>query len=124
MKYRLFHGTLLLAAAVLLVAQTPRHPPVLVADDGSVIPAHRSVHRKNGEAVTWGRQTAGQSSWYVRFAESPCREGAEFGSGRAARCTISVACQNAGDAACKSYPYSSSLSPTGPLHDPDIVVDR
>ena len=60
MKYRLFHETFLLAAAVLLVAQTP-HPPVLVADDGSVIPGHRSVHRKNGEEVRWGRQTAGQT---------------------------------------------------------------
>src|SRR5271157_758877 len=104
MKARLLCGTFLLAAAGLLVAQRPRSlPPVLMADDGSIIPAHRTSHRKSGETVNWGRQTSGQTTWYVRFAQSPCREGAEFGHDRATTCTISVACAKTGDAACKSY---------------------
>lgn len=124
MKTKLLCGTLLVAAAGLLVAQRPAPPPpVLMGDDGSIIAAHRTVHRKNGETVNWGRQTAGQRTWYVKFSQSPCREGAEFGHDRATACTISVACNKAGDAACKSYKYSSATSSTAAMHDPDIMVD-
>jgi hypothetical protein len=94
-----------------------------MADDGSIIAAHRTIHRKNGETVKWGRQTNGQRTWYVKFAESPCREGGEFGHDRNTSCTISVPCSKAGDAACKSYKYSSATASNSAMHDPDIVVD-
>jgi len=123
MKAKTLCGTLLAIAAGLLVAQPAPPPPVLMADDGSIIPAHRTTHRKNGDTVRWGRQTAGQRTWYVKFAQSPCREGAEFGHDRSITCTISVACNAAGDAACKSYKYSSATASNATMHDPDIVVD-
>ncbi len=112
----------MLAAAALLLAQPA--PPVLMADDGSIIAAQRTIHRKNGQTVRWARQRSGQTSWYVKFTESPCAEGAEFGSenGRAA-CTIKVNCNKAGDPGCKSYKYSSALSSGSTMHDPDVIVD-
>jgi len=123
MNARALWGVLPAIAAGLLVAQTAPPPPVLVGDDGSVIAAHQVVHRKNGETVRWGRQTAGQTTWYVKFAQSPCREGPEFGHDRSTTCTISVACNSAGDAACKSYKYSSATASNATMHDPEIVVD-
>jgi hypothetical protein len=123
MKARTLLGVLPVVAAGLLLAQPAAPPPLLMADDGSIIAAHRTVHRKNGDAVRWGRQTSGQRTWYVKFAQSPCREGAEFGHDRSTVCTISVACNSAGDAACKSYKYSSATASNSTMHDPDIVVD-
>ena len=98
MKRKLLRTALLLSAAGLLVAQRPAQSPVLMADDGSIIPAHRTIHRKNGETVNWSRRTTGQRSWYVKFAQSPCKEGDVFGSenGRTT-CTVAVACRNTGD---------------------------
>ncbi|MBZ5582049.1 MAG: hypothetical protein LAQ30_07550 [Acidobacteriia bacterium] len=124
MKRKLLRTALLLSAAGLLVAQRPAQSPVLMADDGSIIPAHRTIHRKNGETVNWSRRTTGQRSWYVKFAQSPCKEGDVFGSenGRTT-CTVAVACRNTGDPACKSYKYSSALSSQSTLHDPDVIVD-
>jgi hypothetical protein len=123
MKRKLFCGAFVLAAACALVAQAPRQSPVLMADDGSIIAAHRTIHRKKGETVSWGRQTAGRRTWYVKFTESPCQEGSEFGHDRNTTCTISVACDKAGDAACKAYKYSSATSVDGAKHDPTVVVD-
>jgi hypothetical protein len=123
MKLKLFSCGILLAAAGMLVAQRPRPAPVLVGDDGAVVPEHQTVHRKKGDTVDWGRRTAGQRTWYVKFDESPCAEGAEFGHDRGTSCTISVACNKAGDAACKSYRYRSALSAREQMHDPIIIVD-
>jgi hypothetical protein len=122
-KRRFWVAAFALGAASLLLAQRTPPPPALMGDDGAIIAAHRTIHRHRGETVTWARQTAGQTTWYVKFATSPCGEGAEFGHDRRTTCTISVACNNAGDAACKSYKYSSALSATAPMHDPDVVVD-
>jgi len=123
MKARTLWGLPLAVAAGLLVAQPTPPPPVLMADDGSIITAHRTIHRKNGQTVNWGRQTSGQRTWYVKFAQSPCGEGTEFGHDRTTTCTISVACAKAGDAGCKSYKYSSATASNATMHDPDIVVD-
>jgi hypothetical protein len=124
MKRKLLRGALLLSAAGFLVAQRAPQSPVLMADDGTVVPAHRTIHRKTGETVTWARQTAGQRSWYVRFARTPCKEGSVFGTenGRTT-CTIAVKCSRAGDPSCV-YKYSSALSSQSTLHDPDVIVDQ
>ena len=123
-KKMLLGATLAMVAAGLLLAQRgPAPARALLADDGAVIAAHRAIHLKQGDTVTWGRQTAGQQTWHVQFVESPCQEGAEFGHDRRTTCTISVACYKAGDAACKTYHYRSALSAGAPDHDPDIVVD-
>ncbi len=124
MKRKLLRGALLLCAAGLLIAQRPAQSPVLMADDGTIIPAHRTIHKKTGETVTWARQTAGQRSWYVKFARTPCKEGDVFGSesGRTT-CTIAVTCPHTGDKSCV-YKYSSALSSQSTLHDPDVIVDQ
>jgi hypothetical protein len=124
MKRKLLLGTLVMAGAGALVGQRPpQSAPVLMQDDGAVASAQATVHRKVGETVSWGRQTAGQRTWYVRFAESPCAEGAEFGHDRQMTCTIRVACAKTGDPACKAYNYSSALSAGGAMHDPGVIVD-
>ena len=122
MKAKLVCGALALVTAALLLAQGPAGA-VLLGDDGAVIAAHQAIHRKNGQKVAWGRETAGQRTWFVKFAASPCKEGDTFGHDRATSCTIAVVCAHAGDAGCKAYKYSSAVSATAPRHDPVIVVD-
>jgi hypothetical protein len=123
-KIKFWVATVAICSAGLVLAQRTPPPPVLMDDDGSIIAAHRSIHRHRGETVNWGRQTAGQRTWYVNFGNgSPCQEGAEFGHDRSSTCTISVACNRPGDAACKSYPYSSATAANAAQHDPEIVVD-
>ncbi|MBI4873705.1 MAG: hypothetical protein HY822_03615 [Acidobacteria bacterium] len=90
-----------------------------IEDNGAVSVAHQKHHTKRGRKVVWTRKTGAAKSWFVVFAESPCAEGARFGSGEKSRvCTIR------NDAPAKSYKYSSATSPSGPLHDPEIVVDE
>ena len=61
--------------------------------------------------------------WYVKFDDSPCAEGKEFGSDRAKTCTIKVACHAKGDAGCNSYSYNSATGATASMQDPHVVVD-
>jgi hypothetical protein len=122
MKARIVCGSLAALTAALLFAQSQGGLAQL-DDNGAVIAAHQNLHRKNGQTVTWGRRTAGQSTWFVKFAQSPCKEGDTFGHDRAKSCTIAVACAKAGDPGCKSYQYSSALTAGGPQHDPVIIVD-
>lgn len=107
-----------IAAGLLLSGLTWAQEATLKIDDkGVVISADQTHHTKRGRKITWARQSGGGKSWYVEFAESPCVEGSKFGTGLGKVCTISP------DAAFKSYKYSSALSSSGPLHDPDVVVD-
>ena len=124
MRLRLVYAASLLALAALLVAQSPRRAPLLMADDGTIVAEHRSAHRRKGESVTWGRRTSGRTGWYVRFTDNrtPCQEGAEFGAGGATSCTIVATCDKAGSPDCV-YHYRSGLAADQRLHDPDIVID-
>lgn len=94
-----------------------------VDDSGQVLAQHQHHHAKVGQQVTWVRHSGASKPWYVKFTNSPCAEGSEFGSDRATTCTIQVACHAAGDAGCKSYPYTSSTGAAAALHDPDIIID-
>ena len=118
-----------IAVAVLLLgslasSQAP-NVQVQIDNNGAVIAAQQQIHVKNGQVVQWSRQTAG-GTWFVRFARSPCANGVtEFGSAapRPQTCRIAVTCIKNGDASC-SYHYASSLTPTGTMHDPDVIVDN
>ncbi len=116
-----------LAVATLLLfgssAARGQSTTLKIDDSGKVVAAHEHHHAKVGHKITWTRQTGKGKPWFVRFASSPCAEGAEFGSDRAKTCTIKVACSKAGDAGCKSYTYNSATGPNAQLNDPDIIVD-
>ena len=101
-----------------------QNPPVAVQmdDNGVVIPAHQQRHVRNGQVIRWARNTQG-AAWYVKFARTPCSNGAEFGSDRTQTCTVSARCARPNDASC-TYHYQSSLGPNQPPHDPDIIVDN
>jgi hypothetical protein len=94
-----------------------------IDDTGKVLKQHQEHHVKAGHKVTWLRHTGGAKPWYVKFDESPCAEGKEFGSDRGKTCTINVACQAKGDPGCKSYSYSSATGATAAMQDPHVVVD-
>jgi hypothetical protein len=94
-----------------------------IDDTGKVLKQHQEHHVKAGHKVTWLRHTGGAKPWYVKFDESPCAEGKEFGSDRGKTCTINVACQAQGDPGCKSYSYSSATGATAAMQDPHVVVD-
>jgi hypothetical protein len=117
------------AVAVLmgaLASSQGQQVPIQIDDNGVVIPAHQQRHAKNGQTLRWARQT-GAGSWHVVFRESPCANGTkEFGTvgGRRQTCTISVQCAKAGDPGCKTYHYTSALSPNATPHDPDVIVDN
>jgi hypothetical protein len=124
MKQDYFSGlglaALMLLGSSLAYSQTRLH----VDDDGKMIAAHQSHHTKSGKKVAWVRHTGSSKPWFVKFtADSPCKEGKEFGSDRAKTCTINVVCKAAGDPGCKSYQYESSTSPNVAAHDPEIIVD-
>jgi len=103
-------------------AQSTKHT-VHVDDTGTVIKKHQAIHVKNGHQVTWVRHTGAAKPWYVKFDESPCAEGGEFGSDRTKSCTVKVACHAQGDAGCKAYSYRSATGATASAHDPTVVVD-
>jgi hypothetical protein len=113
-------GALLLLGSNLAYGQ--KHQ-VNVGDDGQVVTQHQHMHAKAGHTINWRRATGGSKPWFVKFADSPCAEGSEFGSDRAKTCTIKVACKAAGDAGCKAYAYQSATGPNATLNDPDIIVD-
>jgi hypothetical protein len=94
-----------------------------IDDTGKVLQQHQEHHVKAGHKVTWLRHTGGAKPWYVKFDDSPCAEGKEFGSDRGKTCTINVACQATGDLGCKSYSYSSATGATAAMQDPHVVVD-
>ncbi len=94
-----------------------------IDDTGQVIKKHQTHHVKAGHKVTWLRHTGAGKPWYVKFDESPCAEGKEFGSDRGKTCTINVACHAKGDAGCKGYSYSSATGASASLSDPTVVVD-
>src|SRR5579864_5652048 len=94
-----------------------------IDDTGKVIKKHQVRHVKVGHKVTWLRHTGASKPWYVKFDDSPCAEGGEFGSDRGKTCTIKVACQAKGDAGCKAYSYNSATGATASLNDPTVVVD-
>jgi len=113
-------GTLLFFAASFAA---PQQHTLNIDDTGQVIKKHRVHHVKVGAKVTWVRQSGPANSWYVKFDESPCAEGGEYGSDRAKTCTINVACKAKGDAACKAYSYRSAIGATASMQDPTVVVD-
>jgi hypothetical protein len=94
-----------------------------IDDTGAVIKKHQEHHVKAGHKVTWLRVSDAKKSWYVKFDESPCAEGKEFGSDRAKTCTVKVACHAKGDAGCRAYSYSSATGATTSMSDPHVVVD-
>ena len=104
------------SAALLLGGLASGQNPVQaqIDDTGAVIPMHRALHVKTGRVVAWGRVTRG-GTWYVRFAKSPCANGAEFGHDRTLTCTIK--------ASPGTYHYQSGLAANQQMHDPDIIVD-
>ena len=112
-------GTLLF----LLPAFAQQQHTLNIDDTGQVIKKHRTHHVKVGHKVTWLRESGAGASWYVKFDESPCAEGAEYGSDRAQTCTINVACHAKGDKACKAYSYRSAIGASAAMQDPTVVVD-
>lgn len=87
-----------------------------IDDKGEVVRANQQHNAKNGHKITWQRQTGAAKSWYVTFAESPCAEGSEFGSGvKRTTCTISVACNATDITGCKACKYSSATRPSIPF---------
>lgn len=94
-----------------------------IDDTGQVIKKHQVHHVKVGHKVTWVRHSGAGKPWYVKFDESPCGEGAEFGSDRGKTCTVNVACHAKGDAGCKAYSYRSATGATASMQDPTVVVD-
>jgi hypothetical protein len=94
-----------------------------IDDTGQVIKKHRVHHVKVGHKVTWVRESGSANSWYVKFDQSPCAEGAEYGSDRAKTCTVNVACHAKGDAGCKAYSYRSAIGASASMNDPTVVVD-
>lgn len=120
MTERSFRITLRFIAAGLLLAglAISQQASLNVEDDGRVSSADMKHRTKRGRKVAWARKTGASKSWHVQFTESPCVEGSRFGSGGTRICTI------APNAAFKSYKYSSALSPSGPMHDPEIIVEQ
>lgn len=94
-----------------------------VDDNGKVVTAHEHMHAKAGHTIVWGRKTGASKTWFVKFAESPCAEGNEFGSDGAKVCHINVVCKVKGDAGCKAYPYQSATGRAAQMNDPDVIVD-
>jgi hypothetical protein len=94
-----------------------------IDDTGAVIKAHQEHHAKVGNTITWVRHTGAGKPWYVKFDESPCAEGSEFGSDRAKSCTVKVACHAAGDKGCKAYSYHSATGAGATLTDPTVIID-
>ena len=124
MKQDYFSGlglaALMLLGSSLAYGQTKLH----VDDAGKMIAAHQSHHTKSGKKVAWVRHTGSSKPWFVKFtADSPCKEGNEFGSDRAKTCTINVACKAAGDPGCKSYHYRSATGRRAQMNDPEIIID-
>ncbi|HYL72759.1 MAG TPA: hypothetical protein VEU96_01065 [Bryobacteraceae bacterium] len=111
---------LLLGSSVAYGQQQHR---VDVDDNGQVIKAHEHMHAKNGHKIAWRRASGASKSWSVTFTDSPCAEGATFGSNGPKICTVKVTCAKAGDAGCRAYAYVSSTSPGAQQHDPDIIID-
>lgn len=118
--YRLSLSAVLLCACQ---AFSQQQHQLHIDDTGQVIKKHQTRHVKNGQKVTWLRHTGAAKPWYVKFDESPCAEGKEFGSDRSKTCTIQVACRAKGDAGCKSYAYNSATGATASMQDPHVVVD-
>jgi hypothetical protein len=112
-------AALLLAASV---AYGQQHR-VNVDDGGKVIAAHEHMHAKSGHTITWRRSTGSSKPWFVRFTDSPCAEGNEFGSDGAKVCHINVVCKAQGDAGCRAYPYQSATGRAAQMNDPDVIVD-
>jgi hypothetical protein len=94
-----------------------------IEDDGKVRKEHQEHHAKVGHKITWARRSGSSKPWYVKFDESPCAEGSEFGSDRGKTCTINVTCKAAGDEGCKAYSYKSATGSDQALNDPTVVVD-
>ena len=94
-----------------------------IDDSGKVIATDFHHHAKVGHKITWARQSGGAKPWFVRFADSPCAEGSEFGSDRGKTCTVQVTCSAGNGSGCKPYKYSSATGPNAPMNDPDIIVD-
>lgn len=115
-------GTTLLLLLGSSVAYGQQHR-VDVDDKGQVIPAHQHMHAKVGHTIVWRRASGAAKSWSVNFTDSPCAEGAAFGSNGVKTCTIKVTCAKANDAGCRAYAYVSSTSPGAAQHDPDIIID-
>ena len=116
---RLFSAVTIL---LLLVSNGYGQPAQLGIDDnGQVVSQHQHHHARNGDQITWVRTSGSGKPWAVKFSASPCAEGGSFGPGQT--CTIKVACNKAGDAACKAYSYQSSLGGRAALYDPDIIID-
>jgi hypothetical protein len=113
-------SALLLLGASLAYGQQHQ---VRVGDDGQVLPRHQHMHAKAGHKINWARASGASKTWYVKFDDSPCAEGNEFGSDRAKTCTINVACKAAGDPGCKAYAYQSATGPNATANDPDIIID-
>jgi len=113
-------GTLLLWSPQLFAQQLHK---LQIDDTGKVIKQHQVHHVKAGHKVTWLRKSGAAKSWYVKFDDSPCGEGKEFGSDRAKTCTINVACHAKGDAGCRAYSYNSATGASASLSDPTVVVD-
>ncbi len=114
-------GTLLLLGSSLAYGQKKHQ--VHVGDDGQVITEHQHLHAKAKHKISWVRHSGSSKPWYVKFVDSPCAEGSEFGSDRAKTCTVTAVCKNAGDAGCRAYSYQSGTGPDAALSDPDIIVD-
>ena len=94
-----------------------------IDDQGKVLKKHQEHHVKSGNKVTWMRHSGAAKAWFVKFDESPCAEGSEFGSDRAKTCTINVVCEKNGDPGCKSYAYKSATGAAAAMNDPHVVVD-
>jgi hypothetical protein len=118
--YRLSLGMLLIWQSQIFAQQLHK---LQIDDTGTVIKKHQEHHVKAGHKVTWLRQSGAAKSWYVKFDDSPCAEGKEFGSDRAKTCTVQVACKAKGDAGCRGYSYGSGTGPTASMQDPHVVVD-
>ena len=123
MKRNLFSlglGVLLLFSTQAFAQQ--RHE-LHIDDTGRVIKKHQTHHVKVGHLVTWVRHSGAGKPWYVKFADSPCAEGKEFGSDRTGTCTINVACHAKGDPGCKAYSYKSATGANASMMDPTVIVD-
>jgi plastocyanin len=113
-------GALLLSPPQIFAQQLHK---LQIDDTGTVVKQHQEHHVKVGHRVTWLRKSSAKNSWYVKFDDSPCAEGKEFGSDRSKTCTIKVACHAQGDAGCRAYSYNSATGATASMSDPHVVVD-
>jgi len=94
-----------------------------IDDQGKVIKKHQEHHAKSGHTITWVRHSGASKPWYVKFDESPCAEGNEFGSDRVKTCTVNVSCRAKGDKGCKAYAYKSATGPAAAGDDPHVIID-